>query len=194
MKPAPAKIISPQKSQPWQAQFRLKAVFSFPRGLHRLAKKKGREHDQHKNRQDISITTHPLPHPLAESKTLLSGKTRMRTTVLETETASPEQALPANPSRIHRCHGGKKGYRRAEYHGPGTAIALTAIRSLKRKCSPIPNISKITPTSESCLPDLYPLKHPGYMAHGRCPPAGIPQSAKGQSAWQRIQGKGGGKP
>ena len=52
---------------------------------------------------------------------------------------------------------------------PGTAMPLTFKRSATEKCSPTPNISRITPTSESCMAIPMSAEGPGV-----CPPHKMP--------------------
>ncbi len=91
-----------------------------------------------------------------------SSSARSSTTVLATDSARPNTSpcisdqlmlhASAQPSRVATTICAS---------APGTAIHFTSIKSSSEKCSPTPNISNITPSSDSWLAMVWSATKPG---------------------------------
>ena len=99
-----------------------------------------------------STTSQPTAmRPRSVSSMCRSCKARTMTTVLATDRARPntKPGLPRPAQHAAEARADQRWRRRSGTIAPGTAMRATAIRSLSEKCSPTPNISRMTPISAS---------------------------------------------
>ena len=98
-----------------------------------------------------STTSQPTAmRPRSVSRMCRSCKARIITTVLATESARPNTRPAAHDQPSTRARPAPISVASAIWPiAPGTAMRATDIRSLSEKCSPTPNISRMTPISAS---------------------------------------------
>ena len=97
-----------------------------------------------------TISQPTVMRPRSVSTSRRSCNTRSSTTVLATDSAMPKMtpAPGGQPSDQPSRHAERRGDQ-ALRQRPGMAMARTDSKSLSEKCSPTPNISRMTPTSAS---------------------------------------------
>ncbi len=118
--------------------------------------------------------------PLSVSRRPRSSSARSRTTVLATERARPKTRPWPRVQPQARARPMPMAVAAVICTtAPGRAMERTAIRSLKEKCSPTPNISRMTPISASWPVRLLSPTKPGV--------SGADEDARDQVADQRRQ-------
>ena len=118
-----------------------------------------------------STTSQPTAmRPFIESSTPRASRALSSTTVLAHESDSPKIKPLPTPQPIH--HASPMPSRVATLictTAPGTASRRTESRSPSEKCSPTPNISSITPISDSCEAMCTSATKPGVAGPIRMP-------------------------
>ena len=99
-----------------------------------------------------TISQPTVMRPRSVSSSRRSCRTRSRTTVLATDSAMPKMSPAPSGQPSHQPTAMPSGVATSPCaSAPGTAMARTDSKSLSEKCSPTPNISRMTPTSASWL-------------------------------------------
>ena len=100
--------------------------------------------------------------PRSVSISLRSCSARSNTTVLATDSASPNTTPALTDQPIHAASPTPSSVAQTIWAmAPGMAMARTESRSSSEKCRPTPNISKITPSSASWLARFWSATKPG---------------------------------
>ena len=110
-----------------------------------------------------STTSQPTAiRPFTESRAPRASSARSSTTVLATDSASPNtSAAPRSQPHARATPAPSAVATTICTIAPGTAMRRTRSRSLTEKCRPTPNISRITPISASCCARPMSATKPG---------------------------------
>ncbi|MNX57446.1 hypothetical protein D3C86_882630 [compost metagenome] len=130
-----------------------------------------------------STTSQPTAmRPVKESRMPRLSSARSSTTVLATDSASPNTSAVPQLQPHHMASPPPSSVATAICAmAPGSAILRTASRSASEKCRPTPNISSITPISASCAAMPASATKPGVNGPMITPARRYPTSAGNRS-------------